>query len=110
MENSVFVFFATLDDEQLAGSLSQTLVREGLVACVNVVPGIQSHYLWEGKLECSQEFLLILKTTEDRIPALRQRFSELHPYEVPELIGWPVKEGLADYLDWVRGSTQTGGK
>ncbi len=87
-----------------ASALARQLVAEGLCACVNVVPGVESFYRWRGAVECGSECLLIVKTTRDRLAALERRLRELHPYEVPELLELPVAGGAAAYLDWVRSS------
>jgi periplasmic divalent cation tolerance protein len=105
MSSRVFVFFVTVDDPASADEIARTLVSEKLAACVNILPGVTSHYEWKGALEQAAEHLLVVKTTEQRIEALRSRLLELHPYQVPELIGWPVEAGSPPYLDWVRGVT-----
>jgi periplasmic divalent cation tolerance protein len=104
-EHRVFVFFVTVDDPQAADHIARTLVSERLAACVNIVSGVTSHYTWKGALETASEHLLVVKTTEPRIEALKTRLAQLHPYQVPELIGWPVSAGLAPYQNWVREST-----
>ncbi|MAG58068.1 MAG: divalent-cation tolerance protein CutA [Planctomycetes bacterium] len=87
---------------EVARDLSHALVQAGLAACVNRVPGAHSVYRWEGKVCDDAETLLIIKTTADRLPALIDRLTELHPYEVPEIIAIPVTGGAARYLEWVR--------
>jgi len=81
--------------------LARTLVEEGLAACVNRVPGVQSVYRWEGKIEQSDEEMLMIKTCKELFTALEQRVRELHSYEVPEIIALPVIEGNAAYLRWL---------
>jgi periplasmic divalent cation tolerance protein len=106
VENVVYVCFITVDDPAAADKIARTLVSERLAACVNIVPGVTSHYTWKGALETASEHLLIVKTTEDRLETLKGRLTEIHPYQVPELIGWPVQQGLPPYLAWVRDSTR----
>ncbi len=92
-----------------ADGLARTLVESRLAACVSVLPSMQSTYRWEGKLEQSNEALLLIKTRSDRVPALRERLLELHPYELPELLGVPIDAKLSSlpYLGWVaRGSSE----
>lgn len=86
---------------EAADQLATALVEEQLAACVNVLPGIQSVYRWQGALERSAESLLLAKTTSDRYPALETRLRELHPYDLPEIIALPVERGLPGYLAWV---------
>jgi periplasmic divalent cation tolerance protein len=83
-------------------NLAKTVVQERLAACVNVVPGIRSIYLWEGKLCNEIEELLVMKTTGATWIRLRDRVKELHSYDVPEIISIPIKEGHQPYLDWLK--------
>ncbi|HXV62996.1 MAG TPA: divalent-cation tolerance protein CutA [Vicinamibacteria bacterium] len=91
----------TLDTEQAAVRLARELVTRGLVACVNVVPGVRSVFYWKGKLEEATEHLLLMKTRADRYDALATAIDEIHPYDVPELIAFSVERGSAGYLAWV---------
>ena len=81
--------------------LARSLVEERLAACVNRIPGIQSVYRWEGKLEQSEEELLIVKTGKELFTALEKRVRELHSYSVPEIIALPLIDGNAAYLRWL---------
>jgi periplasmic divalent cation tolerance protein len=89
-----------------AQRLARTLVEEGLVACANLVPGVRSLYRWKGEVADDPETLLLLKTRTARVEALARRLTELHPYEVPELISLAPETGLSTYLDWVRAETE----
>jgi len=84
-----------------AKSLAESLVRERLAACVNILPGLVSVYSWQGALESSQEALLLIKTERRAYPALEARLRELHPYELPEIIAVDIERGLPDYLNWI---------
>jgi periplasmic divalent cation tolerance protein len=95
----------TVPAEGDADNLARTLVTEQLVACVNVLPPMVSTYRWKGSVEQDRERQLIMKTTRDRVAALRARVKELHSYEVPEFVVIPVLEGSEDYLEWIREST-----
>lgn len=81
--------------------LAQRLVEERLCACVNVLPSVQSHFRWEGRVESAEEMLLIIKTTAAAAAKLTARLCELHPYDVPEVLELPVAGGLAAYLSWL---------
>ena len=85
-----------------ASRLARALVEARLAACVNIVGGIESHYVWEGKLEASSESLLVCKTTCERFAALRDGLLALHPYKLPEIVALDVVDGHVPYLDWVR--------
>lgn len=82
--------------------LANSLVEEGLAACVNVLPAVRSFYKWQGKLEKDTEELLVIKTGDWLFSILEKRVKELHPYEVPEIICMPIVEGSAPYLEWLR--------
>lgn len=84
-----------------ADRLADALVGERLAACVTLLPGVQSVYRWEGRVERAEEVQLLVKTTRARFPALRERLVELHPYDVPELLALEAVDGLPAYLDWV---------
>ena len=104
MATDVVVVLCTLPPGDAASSIARTLVEERLAACVNLVPQVRSFYVWQGKVEDSEEQLAIIKTTTDGFAALRARLVELHPYEVPEVIAVPVEDGHLPYLGWVRES------
>lgn len=95
------VVLVTVPNRSTATRLAQTLVKEKRAACVNIVPGLESHYIWEGKLERSRELLLIIKSTRRSYAALERRIKALHPYTVPEIIALPIQRGSAAYLKWL---------
>jgi periplasmic divalent cation tolerance protein len=108
-ERPVAVVLTTAPSADVAESLASRLVDEGLAACVNVIPGVTSIFRWEGATQREAEILLVVKTTADRVSALRDRIVGLHPYEVPEVVALPVSDGHAAYLAWVRAETAHGG-
>jgi periplasmic divalent cation tolerance protein len=91
----------TVSSEEQAAKLARALVERRLAACVNIVPGVRSLYRFKGLLEDDREQLLLMKTTRERYDALAAAISELHPYEVPELLAVRVERGAASYLGWV---------
>lgn len=90
---------------EAADSLARTLVDEGLCACVNVLPGVRSHYRWKGEVQSDAEAMLLIKVAEAGIPALRGRLLSLHPYELPEFLVLAVDAARSHepYMRWVLG-------
>ena len=86
-----------------ARALARALVEEGLAACVSVVDGARSVYSWKGAVCDDAESLLLIKTTAANAAGLAARLTELHPYEVPELVSLEIRsdEGNPDYLSWL---------
>lgn len=106
-ETNAIIVFCTCPDQQIAESISHHLVSEGLAACVNILPGIRSCYLWQGEVETDNELLLVMKTRSDCYQALQAAILNLHPYELPEVIAVPIDRGLPAYLDWISKSTRS---
>ena len=95
------VVYITAPAGEKARRLAGALVEEKLAACVNRVPGVESTYTWEGRIECDTEDLLMVKTRADLFDRLRERVETLHGYDVPEVIAVPIVEGGERYLDWM---------
>lgn len=106
----VRVVFVTVGDRDEGRILARRLVQERLVACGNVIPGLTSVYRWDDKIQEETEALVMLKTTEDLVDALRERVLELHPYDVPEFLSLPVLEGHDPYLRWVAAEVKNPGQ
>jgi periplasmic divalent cation tolerance protein len=87
-----------------ANALGRTLVEEGLAACVNVLPPMESMYRWQGSVHQDAERQLVIKTRTERLDALYGRLRTLHPYDVPEFLVLPVSAGSPSYLEWVKDS------
>ncbi len=103
---SEILVLTTTDTLELAKKIATALVREHAAACVNIVPGIQSVYCWEGK-ECNDsEFLLLIKSSAERFDAIQSRIRQLHTYQVPEIIALPISAGDPQYLAWLREGVQ----
>lgn len=107
MEDIFFVYM-TAPDRATACNLAETLVRERLAACANVLDGMESFYWWQGELHRTMESVCILKTPVAGYAALEQRARELHPYEVPCIVALPVSRGHEFFLQWVGEETRPG--
>ncbi|HUP49674.1 MAG TPA: divalent-cation tolerance protein CutA [Thermoanaerobaculia bacterium] len=81
--------------------LARDLVEQRLAACVNIVDGVRSIYRWEGAIEDDSERLLIVKTVQERVAALRDALLARHPYEVPEFVVLPIEQIEGPYRDWL---------
>ena len=99
----VYVALTTVSKRSDAKKLARLLLDAHAAACVNILPGAVSVYRWRGKRCEDSEFLLVIKTTKAALPRLKRVLGKHHPYEVHELVAWPVSEGNAAYLRWVSG-------
>jgi len=95
------VVFSTCGSETEAERLAKTLLEARLAACVNVVPQVRSFYWWQGKIEDSNEYLLVIKTSRDVLDRLRPALEAAHSYELPEVLALPVIDGSPNYLNWI---------
>jgi periplasmic divalent cation tolerance protein len=95
------VALSTVATPEAADRLAAALVERRLAACVNVVPGVVSHYRFEGRQHRDAELLLVIKTRTEKLEALRAALAELHPYDVPELVELEIAGGHAPYLKWL---------
>jgi periplasmic divalent cation tolerance protein len=97
------VVLSTCADAAEAEKIARRLVEARLAACVNVIGGARSFYRWQGKIEDSTEFLLIIKSSRARFDALRAELERLHSYDVPEIVALPLVDGALNYLNWLDG-------
>ena len=102
--SQVLIAFCTFPDSEIAAKVAKELVERRLVACGNILPGVHSIYRWQGKVETSDEVLGIFKLEESRYGEFETKIRSMHPYDVPEIIAFPVSNALPAYLDWVRES------
>ena len=98
----VMVLLCTVPNEAVGGTIAKALVEQRSVACVNIVPGVRSIYRWKQQICDDAELLLVMKTVRSRVEDVSKRVAALHPYETPELVAFPVVDGLASYMAWVR--------
>jgi periplasmic divalent cation tolerance protein len=89
-----------------ANTIASELVSRRLAACVNILGPVSSVYHWQGEVERSEEFLLLIKSTEAQLTPIQDAVRELHSYQIPELIAFTVESGLEAYLDWIATSVR----
>lgn len=107
MENSLHIVLVTAPDAEVGRKLTTAVLEARLAACVNIIPGLQSHYWWEGKLDESTEVLLLIKTTEAQLKPLQNVILENHPYDTPEFVAFPASVVAEKYMAWVRDSVKS---
>ncbi len=99
-DDALLIVLSTVPSRESADALAKLLVERRLVACVNVLPGIVSHYRWEGKTESSEELLLLMKCPSGGYDDLQRAIAENHPYQVPEIIALDACRVSESYLLW----------
>src|SRR5438445_12254195 len=100
------IVLVTAPTLKVARQLAQAALRARLIAYANLIPKIESHYWWQGKIESGAEVLLLLKTTTARLVALEKMIAAKHPYDTPEFLVLPVDRGKKRYLDWLEKSVR----
>jgi len=100
------VIYVTAKDGIEGRKIAKHLLAHKLVACVNIVNNIESHYRWEGKLEQSSEVLLVIKTRRALFVKVARAVKEVHSYKVPEIIALPIVTGEKNYLSWLAAETK----
>ena len=101
MFNEVRVVFCTFPDPETAHRIARDAVDQQYAACANLVPAVKSIYRWLGRVEQADETLVVYKTSVARYPDLEAFLLRSHPYEVPEIIAFPLSAGSAAYVRWV---------
>ena len=99
------VLYVTCKPDDARG-LAERLLEERLVACASILPGVESVYRWEGRVECERETVLWMETNDDRVEAAIARLEAIHPYDVPKIVALEVSAVNAPYLRWVADETQ----
>ena len=97
--------YVTAPSFDVADTIGRALVEERLAACVNIFSGMHSIYRWQGKIETAVEVVLIAKSRVALFAEIEKRVRELHPYDCPCLVAWPIEAGYQPYLDWIAKET-----
>ena len=101
MAEKILLALSTFPDRETAQRISNQLVGEKFAACANILPTVESVYRWKEKVESGNETLVFFKLSDDRQSAFQEKLRSIHPYEVPEIIFFPISSGLPEYLRWV---------
>ena len=100
------VIYSTMENIEEARAIGRILVEQKLVACVTLLPGVESIYRWHGNIEEDKECILLAKTTENNREKTIQKIKELHSYDLPDIVSFPLTQGLSQYLKWVEDETR----
>jgi periplasmic divalent cation tolerance protein len=100
----IVVCFVTCPSKEVGQALAKQLVGEKLAACVNIVPGLQSVYVWQGSMCLDEEVLLIIKSCSSSLERLESYIVENHPYETPEFVAFTATRVSERYAAWVTAS------
>ena len=105
-ESKYIVVLVTVPAREEAERIARGVLEEKLAACVNIIPGVDSYYWWQGKIDMSKELLLVIKTQSPLFSQLKERVASLHSYDVPEIIAMPLAQGSPSYLNWINESVR----
>eukprot|EP00238_Polyblepharides_amylifera_P000320 CAMPEP_0196574184 /NCGR_PEP_ID=MMETSP1081-20130531/3954_1 /TAXON_ID=36882 /ORGANISM="Pyramimonas amylifera, Strain CCMP720" /LENGTH=111 /DNA_ID=CAMNT_0041892131 /DNA_START=191 /DNA_END=526 /DNA_ORIENTATION=+ len=97
--------YVTVPDKETGKKIASALLESRLAACVNIIPGVESMYWWDGAVQTDSELLLMIKTRQALVSDLAAKVQEVHPYDTPEVIAVPITSGSAEYIRWLVEST-----
>jgi periplasmic divalent cation tolerance protein len=100
------MIMVTCPSRKEARAIADSLLKERLVACANIIPGVESKFWWKGKLDIAGEILLITKTAKVNFKKVELEVKKIHSYEVPEIIAIPITAGSKDYLNWIKDNVE----
>ena len=100
------VIYCTVPDKRAAKEISKHLLKHRLAACVSAVDKVESMFSWDGEIEQEKEILLIIKTLRTNFEKIKHLITDLHPYQVPEIIALPIVDCSKEYLQWLAHETQ----
>jgi periplasmic divalent cation tolerance protein len=100
-QHNFIVVYITARDSEEAEKIARQLLKRRQAACVNIVPGVSSHFWWQNRLDSAQECLLVAKTKDTLLPDIVKSVRKIHSYGVPEIIALPIVGGSQEYLDWI---------
>ena len=106
MKTEYIVVLVTAKDKQEAQKIANGLLKDKLIACANILPGVTSLFWWQGKIDQAGETLLVMKTQKKLFHKLAKRVQSLHSYTTPEIIALPILAGSKRYLQWIDSSVE----
>jgi periplasmic divalent cation tolerance protein len=101
MDTNYIIVLVTTANKSEAEKISETLLREKIIACANIINPVTSFFHWQGKVDKCEECLVVMKSRRDLFAELAQQVKRLHSYEVPEVLAFPIVEGSEAYLAWL---------
>jgi periplasmic divalent cation tolerance protein len=101
MNNEYIIVLVTTANKAEAEKIAQTLLKERLIACANIINPVTSLFFWSGKIDKAEECLMVMKSRRDLFVELAECLKGLLSYEVPEVLAIPIVEGSATYLAWM---------
>ena len=104
MTGFISVFITTGSSEE-AEKIAHVIVEEGYAACANILLGVQSFFRWQDNIEQANECVIIAKTKAEKFGELQKRVKELHSYDCPCIVAWPIVAGSEEYLNWIKNET-----
>jgi periplasmic divalent cation tolerance protein len=103
LKNQHIIVMVTTASKEEAETIAQRLLEAKLIACANIIGPVSSRFLWSGKIDKAEEYLVFMKSRRDLFEKLSDSVKALHSYEVPEIIAFPIVAGSKAYLDWLDG-------
>src|SRR5216117_3005966 len=94
-----------VDSKERANKIARRLLDERVASCVQVLGPIKSTYWWRGRIERAREWICFIKARADDYPSIEASIKKIHPYDIPEILAFPVLRGNAEYLNWIRNET-----
>ena len=107
MSEPVKLIYCTVDSQENARQIVQSLIDEKLIACANILPNIQSIYRWQGDICYDQEVIIISKCQQKHLAALMERLKSIHPYDCPCIVAMDLDAVEPDYLKWLIEETKS---
>lgn len=105
MKQKYLIIYTTFPNLRSAKKIIGAMVSAKIVACGNIFK-IFSIYCWQGKIEKSPEYGVLIKTKRSKYRAVERYIKTNHPYRIPEIIAWDIDQGQKDYLDWIKQVTK----